>query len=79
MHLLPPMALLELGSKTPFYFSTQPVKDCQVLQITCSFTISVRLSGVQFGLQSILVQVSNKIRQLCTGSPICLITSMITD
>ena len=24
---LPPMALLELGSKSPFYFLTEPVKE----------------------------------------------------
>ena len=36
------------------------------------------LSGVQFGLY-IIIRVINKIGRLRSGSPICLITSMITD
>ena len=35
------------------------------------------LSGVQFGL--LIIQVINKIGRPRSGSPICLITSMITD
>ena len=36
------------------------------------------LSGVQFG-HSVIIRVINKIGRPRTGSPICLITSIITD